>query len=417
VSLDLELDDAQRALAEALGAFCRDRCPDERLRREAGTFPTALWRELAELGVLGLAAPDAAEGEGGPLELVAAMEALGRAAFPGPLVATFLAAQLVGPAERERLASGELVVSVGAPPLLPFAPVAELFIEIEGTRAWRARPAGPVEPVDTLGGEPWGRAALEREEDLGDAERALAVYDTALAAYLAAAGQRLVDDTAEHARTRRQFGRPIGDFQAVAHPLLLAFFNKAVHDFWSERFRSTIIEASPEALSTVAAYIDLNPVRAQIVDDPAKYHFSSFGEASGGHRPARRGYESIFCMKKGWEQLLPSYNLILYGKGETAKGSTDKDLGRIDPEKAARVLAAGGQVSIAEALRMRIRYFSAGTALGSRDFLEKLSAEWNALHGTDRTNNAHAMLGAAWGELRSYRNLRKEPLVPPLWTD
>jgi REP element-mobilizing transposase RayT len=186
---------------------------------------------------------------------------------------------------------------------------------------------------------------------------------------------------------------------------------------WSERFRSTIVEATPEALSTVAAYIDLNPVRARIVDDPANYHFSSFGEASGGHRRARRGYESIFCMKKGWEQLLPSYNLILYGKGETAKGSTVKDLGRIDPEKAARVLAAGGQVSVAEALRMRIRYFSAGTALGSQEFLNTLSSKWNAQFGTDRTNNAHPMRGAAWGDLRSYRNLRKDPLMPPLLPD
>ncbi|NBB80878.1 MAG: hypothetical protein GVY36_15750 [Verrucomicrobia bacterium] len=182
---------------------------------------------------------------------------------------------------------------------------------------------------------------------------------------------------------------------------------------WSERFRSTIVEATPEALSTVAAYIDLNPVRAQIVDDPANYHFSSFGRASGGSRAARRGYESIFCRKKGWEQLLPSYNLILYGKGATAKGSADKDFGRIDPEKAARVLAAGGEVSIAEALRMRIRYFSAGTALGSKDFLDALSAKWNAQFGTRRTRSAHRMRGAAWGELRSYRDLKREPVALP----
>ena len=45
------------------------------------------------------------------------------------------------------------------------------------------------------------------------------VSDVARAAYLAAAGQRLVDAAAAHARNRVQFGRPIGDFQAVAHPL------------------------------------------------------------------------------------------------------------------------------------------------------------------------------------------------------
>ncbi|TVP80417.1 MAG: hypothetical protein EA353_03890 [Puniceicoccaceae bacterium] len=97
---------------------------------------------------------------------------------------------------------------------------------------------------------------------------------------------------------------------------------------WAERFRSTLVEASPEALTTVAAYIDLNPVRAKIVDDPAAYRFSSYGRAMGGCRASRLGYVAMFCGKRGWEGLLPSYNLILYGKGERSKGTVDKDVGR-----------------------------------------------------------------------------------------
>ena len=216
MSLDLDFDDAQRAVADAVAAFCHDRCPDEALRSASGGFSTALWRDLAELGILTLLTPEA---EGGALELVAALEPLGRAVFPGPLAQTFLATQVLPEAERLALAAGEQVVSVGAPPLLPWAPLAGIFVELRDGRAFRARPRGPIEPVGTLGGEPWGRAELERLEDLGDAGRALVVHDLALAAYLAAAAARLVDDTAEHARTRRQFGRPIGEFQAVAHPL------------------------------------------------------------------------------------------------------------------------------------------------------------------------------------------------------
>lgn len=216
MSLDLDFDDAQRAIGAALTAFCRDRCPDEALKAAAGGFPAALWRELAELGILTLLTP---EGEGGALELVAALESLGRAVFPGPLAQTFLATQVLPEDERRALASGEQVVCVGEPPLLPWAPVAGIFVELRGGRAWRARPRGAIEPLATLGGEPWGRVDLERLEDLGDAGPALVVHDLALAALLAAAGGRLVDDTAEHARTRKQFGRPIGEFQAVAHPL------------------------------------------------------------------------------------------------------------------------------------------------------------------------------------------------------
>jgi alkylation response protein AidB-like acyl-CoA dehydrogenase len=60
---------------------------------------------------------------------------------------------------------------------------------------------------------------LERERELDGVVRAQQLAQMALAAYLSAAGQRLVADAAEHARTRTQFGRAIGEFQAVAHPL------------------------------------------------------------------------------------------------------------------------------------------------------------------------------------------------------
>jgi alkylation response protein AidB-like acyl-CoA dehydrogenase len=86
-------------------------------------------------------------------------------------------------------------------------------------RIHEASPDGDVEPVRTLGGEPWGRCRLRLGAELAEAREPLAVFDVAHAAYTAAAARRLVDAAAEHARTRRQFGRAIGDFQAVAHPL------------------------------------------------------------------------------------------------------------------------------------------------------------------------------------------------------
>lgn len=177
---------------------------------------------------------------------------------------------------------------------------------------------------------------------------------------------------------------------------------------WAERFRSTIVEESPEALSTVAAYIDLNPVRAGMVNDPADYRFSSFGRAVGGSQAARRGYESIFCQKCAWKDFLPSYNLILYGKG------VGKDMGRIDPETASKVLENGGRLPVWQLLRWRVRYFSEGTALGSKEFLEELGERWNKQCGGNRKRHAYCMRSGDWGDLRSYRNLQIDPVaVPP----
>ena len=218
MSVDLAWDDGQQAIVDALGQFCRDRCGDEVTRTQSDAFPTALWSELAGLGVLAIGTP---EGDGGPCEIAAAMEALGRAVFPGPLVASFFATQILPPEERCAVADGQAVVSMGTPPLMPWAPHATLFIELARGRAWlaRSRTERPIAVESTLGGEPWGQVSLERERELEGAARAHSIAQMALAAYLAAAGQRLVADAAEHARTRTQFGRAIGEFQAVAHPL------------------------------------------------------------------------------------------------------------------------------------------------------------------------------------------------------
>jgi alkylation response protein AidB-like acyl-CoA dehydrogenase len=216
VSLDLAYDAAQQAIAEALSHFCRDRCTDEVVKAGEGTLDRELWTGVAELGVLALATP---EGDGGAVEMVAALEPLGRAVFPGPLPATIFATQLLAEDDRIAVSSGRAIVSVGTPPLMPFAPLAQIFVALEEGRAFRATPQGEIDPVPTLGGETWGRIALERGEELHGLDRANTLHDIAMAAYLCAAGLRLVDDTADHARTRKQFGKSIGEFQAVAHPL------------------------------------------------------------------------------------------------------------------------------------------------------------------------------------------------------
>jgi hypothetical protein len=215
VSADFAFDEGQLAVAEAVARFCREEGA-EAIARAGGPLPRAFWRGLAELGVFALAAPG---GEGGAVELAAAFESLGHGACPGPLVATVFAAQVLPEAERAALLRGEALVAVGTPPLVPFAPEADLFVELAGDGAWLARPRGAVRAVASLGGESLGRVALERGRALPGAPRARVLADVARSAWEVGAGRRLLETAAEHARTRRQFDRPIGTFQAVAHPL------------------------------------------------------------------------------------------------------------------------------------------------------------------------------------------------------
>lgn len=212
----LDRDADREAVHGAVADYCRRECSDARLRAAVGRLDADLWHGIAALGVLAIAAPGA---EAGALELVAAFEALGEAAFPGPLVETVIALRLLPAEERSAVAAGRSIAAVGRPPLLAWAPEARLFLGLDERGAWLGRPAAAIEPHATLGGDPWGRTDLVPERALEGVAGALAWGRTAASAYLAAAGSRLIDAASEHARTRRQFGRPIGEFQAVAHPL------------------------------------------------------------------------------------------------------------------------------------------------------------------------------------------------------
>ena len=219
--LDAGWDEDFGILAETLAGFCKEHCPDDEVRQGAGALSRELWKSLASLGIFTAAVPG---DESGPAELVAAMEALGYAAFPGPVFETVFGAGVLEGEELERVLVGESIVSLAMGPWIAWGPEADVFIDCEVTAsgavsAWRSSPLGVLEAVQTLGGEPWARGALERGEKLSGAERAAATADLARAAYLAAAGRRLLDAASEHARTRKQFGKAIGEFQAVAHPL------------------------------------------------------------------------------------------------------------------------------------------------------------------------------------------------------
>lgn len=243
--ITLDFDDADAELAASLRRFC-----DETSLVEEGTdLSRSYWKGLADLGVLGLATR---EGGGGATTIAAAMEVLGRADAPGPLAATFVAGQLVDDAARGRIASGDDVVSVGSALLFPWLPVAEIVIELDGSHAHLATVSGDIEEVQTLGGEPWGRARVERLVDLGDAHAALAVGNVAIAAFLAGSGARALEDAAAYAGDRVQFRQSIGSFQAVAHPMAEAYIRLTAARTLARCAAFALDNADPAAASAAA---------------------------------------------------------------------------------------------------------------------------------------------------------------------
>ncbi|HKK19367.1 MAG TPA: transposase, partial [Opitutales bacterium] len=64
---------------------------------------------------------------------------------------------------------------------------------------------------------------------------------------------------------------------------------------WAERFKSVLVEGQGNPLQTMAAYIDLNPVRAGLVEDPKDYRFCGYAEAVAGNKQAREGLRAIWA--------------------------------------------------------------------------------------------------------------------------
>jgi len=191
-----------------------------------------LWGRLAELGVPALLVPEEAGGLGAELsDAIIALEALGYHGAPGPWIETAVVAPLLlaGLGSEEagdqlgRIAEGEDRVSIASAPFSPRAldaDIAASTLLLEGTTVHLAVPGAArrsVEParrlVDVSAGEALGTVSPEV------AAKALDAGALACSAVLLGAGERMLLEAVEYAKARTQFGRHIGEFQALKHLL------------------------------------------------------------------------------------------------------------------------------------------------------------------------------------------------------
>jgi len=186
---------------------------------------------------------------------------------------------------------------------------------------------------------------------------------------------------------------------------------------WEERFKSVLVEGAGDPLATVAAYIDLNPVRAGLVDDPKDYRWCGYGAAAAGQKEAQAGLRVVMAARQrvaeeqeSLAEALAGYRQWLFGQGEQRDGLTQtgeplrKGFSR---EAVLAVIAARGRLALPEYLRLRVRYFADGAVLGTQGFVDGIFSELRHRFGAKRTSGVHRMKGLE-PELFTLRQLRRQ---------
>lgn len=229
--MDFRPNEDQQALRETIRAFVEDKIPNERfpeLEASKG-FDRALWGELAEMGVFSLRRPEDEGGVGlGYSDAVLVFEELGRRLVPGPLAWTHLAAGLVKGADSgDSIVGGlDLCGPVQGPILIEHFENLDVLIALrpEGIfqidpRSLDAQPVevslDPLTPVHLASSLPEGN----RIGDAAAAARMRLEGAAIVSGQLLGLAEGSLELANEYAKTREQFGRPIGGFQAVKHML------------------------------------------------------------------------------------------------------------------------------------------------------------------------------------------------------
>ena len=296
--MNFDLTAEQEMVRETFARFLDQNCTPQRLRAaEASGFDAELWHGLAELGAFGLRVPEEAGGLGlGTFDALVVMEEVGRTLAAGPIAEAILAARLVAMlgGSADAFVAGSKVSSLA---LYDMAERPKQFVAAgsaaEVVVARRGDEVVLLEvPATARLPEPNLASTCLAEVDLAAATatvlasgpEATALFAATLeewklltAAALAGLGRQALKLAAEYATERKQFGQPIGQFQAISHPLadclcevdggkLLAW--KAVRD---------IADGAPDAGANVSAALWQASQAAAMTVSQALQTFGGYG--------------------------------------------------------------------------------------------------------------------------------------------
>jgi alkylation response protein AidB-like acyl-CoA dehydrogenase len=257
------LSESQEFLKDSARKFFAGECPSAEMRRVMETdtaFDAELWSKLTDQGYTGIIFPEECGGVGlGKVELMLLMEEAGRALLPGPFFSTVVLAgsvlEAVGSPERKKqylapICQGEVRSTVaileagaswnprdiqlnasngkltGEKLFVSDAAIADFIIVVARNGVFVVDSKAPGLKVSPMSSMDLTRKLYVVEfsntpaEEIGRATDLPSAFDiatAALAAELVGGMQRTLDITVEYAKTRKQFGKPIGMFQAVQH--------------------------------------------------------------------------------------------------------------------------------------------------------------------------------------------------------
>jgi putative transposase len=201
------------------------------------------------------------------------------------------------------------------------------------------------------------------------------------------AGEQLRQRARE--RHLRRMGS-LSEYVKAVKQCLTQWFNK-LHKregtLWESRFRSAVVggdseEGTASVMRAVAAYIDLNPVRAGMVADPADYAWSGYGAAvSRGCPFSRRGLGRLLGKRAAGEEpataaQLAAYREALFEAGNEQAQEPAEGRAGIPAEIVAAVRRAGGRdLPLRECLRQRMPGLSKAAVIGDPSFIGKMLRE------------------------------------------
>ncbi len=295
--MDFGLTDDQRDIQRTARELLGERARLERVREhaEAGRLDEALWKELCELGWPGIAIAEEHGGQGlGSIELSILCEELGRSLAPVPFLPSVLAATLIEHAgsaqQRERwlpgLAGGEITGALGvavdaAAELVGCAAQAAVIVLVEedgGGRVLSAEEAdvSPDASIDPTRPAARVSAPDEAGEPLpGDVAAALDRALVAVSSELVGVCDRTLEMTVAYVKDRKQFGVPVGAYQAVSHRCAQMLLE-------TEKARSTAASAAWSADADPAGLAEAAAMAKALASDAGREVTASAIQAHGG---------------------------------------------------------------------------------------------------------------------------------------